>query len=96
MLWESYETSEGMISGISAMPSMHVATAVLFFLCARGAGIAWLSWATGIFAVMIQIGSVLLAWHYAVDGYAGALLALGCWWLAGWWVKRGWLSSRPS
>ncbi len=96
MLWESYVTSEGMISGISAMPSMHVATTVIFFLCARAAGIAWLTWATGIFAVMIQLGSVLLAWHYAVDGYAGALLALGCWWIAGWWVGRDPLSSRPS
>lgn len=96
MLWESYERSEGLISGISAMPSMHVATAVLFFLCARAAGIAWLSWATAIFAVMIQIGSVLLAWHYAVDGYAGALLALGCWWIAGWWMARERLSFRPS
>ena len=45
---------------------------------------------------MVLLGSVLLAWHYAVDGYAGAMIALACWWLAGLWVKRSPLSSRPS
>jgi hypothetical protein len=97
MLWQSYVTSGGLVSGISAMPSLHVATAVLFFLCARAAGIRWLTWFTGIFAAMILLGSVLLAWHYAVDGYAGALIAVFCWWLAGLWVRHfPPLSSRPS
>ena len=96
MLWESYVSSQGTISGISAMPSMHVGTSVIFFLCARASGIRWLTWFTGIFAVMVMLGSVLLAWHYAVDGYAGALIAVVCWWLAGQWVRRSPLSSRPS
>lgn len=97
MLWQSYEESKGLISGISAMPSMHVATSVIYFLCARAAGIRWLTWLTGIFAATILIGSVLLAWHYAVDGYVGALIALFCWWIAGLWVKHSpAISSRPS
>jgi len=97
MLWDSYVTSAGAISGISAMPSMHVGTSVTFFLCARASGIRWLSWLCGIFAVAILLGSVLLGWHYAVDGYAGALIALFCWWIAGLWVKYGpGVSSRPS
>jgi hypothetical protein len=96
MLWDSYVTSKGVISGISAMPSMHVGTSVVFFLCARASGVRWLAWLTGIFAVMILLGSVLLAWHYAVDGYAGVLIAVGCWWLAGQWVKREPVSFRPS
>lgn len=97
MLWESYVTSKGAISGISAMPSMHVGTALIFFLCARASGVRWLTWLTGLFLAMIPLGSVLLAWHYAVDAYAGALIALACWWLAGQWVKRHPpLSSRPS
>lgn len=96
MVWDSYVTSKGVISGISAMPSMHVGSSVLFFLCARASGLRWLAWFSGVFAVLILLGSVLLAWHYAVDGYAGALIALACWWLAGWWVKRGPLSFRPS
>lgn len=97
MLWESYVTSKGAVSGISAMPSMHVGTAVIFFLCARASGQRWVTWLTGLFLVMIPIGSVVLGWHYAVDAYAGALIALACWWLAGWWVKRDpFVSSRPS
>lgn len=96
-LWESYVSSKGAISGISAMPSMHVGTTVIFFLCARASGKRWLTWLTGLFLVMIPIGSVVLAWHYAVDGYAGALIALACWWLAGRWVRRNPpVSSRPS
>lgn len=95
-LWENYVTSDGVIAGISAMPSMHVGTSVLFFICAWASGKRWLTWLSGIFAVVILFGSVLLAWHYAVDGYAGALVAAFCWWLAGLWVKRNPVSSRPS
>ena len=96
MLWQQYIAGKGEISGISAMPSMHVATSVLFLLCARSEGVRWLTWFCAVFAAMILLGSVLLGWHYAVDGYAGALVAIGCWKLAGWWVKRSPLSSRPS
>lgn len=96
MLYDAYTSKEGPISGISAMPSMHVTTSVLFFLCARASGIRWLSWITGVFAAAIMLGSVLLAWHYAVDGYAGVLIALACWSFAGWLTRRIGLSSRPS
>jgi membrane-associated phospholipid phosphatase len=65
-------------AGISAMPSMHVGLAVLFALvawqCSRVLGL--LLWG---YAIIIQIGSVVLAWHYAIDGYVGALLAIICW-----------------
>jgi hypothetical protein len=37
----------------------------------------------------------MLSWHYAVDGYLGAVIALACWKASGWWVKRS-FSSRPS
>jgi hypothetical protein len=30
-----------------------------------------------------MIGSVHLAWHYAIDGYVGALVAVFGWWAAG-------------
>lgn len=64
--------------GVSAMPSMHVGMAVLFAL------VAWelspLAGALlGVYAALIQLGSVVLAWHYAVDGYASAILAVLCW-----------------
>ncbi|MFT3989149.1 phosphatase PAP2 family protein [Aestuariivirga sp.] len=87
LLWQSYTSGHGDIEGVSAMPSMHVATAVLFLLCAIGSGIRWLVWFTAIFALLIFTGSVVLGWHYAVDGYAGAAIALIVWTLAGWWVK---------
>ena len=77
------------------MPSMHVATTVLFICCAVASGKRWLIWFTSIFSAVILIGSVMLSWHYAVDGYLGAVIALACWKASGWWVKRS-FSSRPS
>jgi hypothetical protein len=79
-LWQSY-TQGGLVAGISAMPSMHNATALLLALAAgridRRLGILlWLHCA------LIFIGSVHLAWHYAVDNYLGWVIALACWYLA--------------
>lgn len=82
VLWSSYSGSETGLSGISAMPSMHVATSVLFVLMGYRLS-RWLGHALAIFAVIIMIGSVQLAWHYAVDGYLGALIACAIWWVSG-------------
>ncbi|MGH6854056.1 MAG: phosphatase PAP2 family protein [Aestuariivirga sp.] len=72
----------GFGAGISALPSMHVAVTVLngIFLSKinRVAGIA--AW---IFAAIIFVGSVHLGWHYAIDGYAAALLVFPIWFIAG-------------
>jgi hypothetical protein len=88
MLWRDYlQAGTGPGSGISAMPSMHVATAVLFALLgwrvSRALGIAL----TG-FAALIMIGSVHLGWHYAIDGYAGAAGADVIWKAVGWALAR--------
>jgi hypothetical protein len=82
-LWESYVQGKGLISGISAMPSMHVGSSVIFVLCAIATGKRWLIWATSLFCFAIFIGSIHLAWHYAADGYLGAAIALVSWWIAG-------------
>ncbi len=82
-LWKNYETGVGLVNGISAMPSMHVGTSVLFAKLGFASGKRWLGWLLTAFASMIMIGSVHLTWHYAVDGYAGALIAVFGWWLAG-------------
>jgi membrane-associated phospholipid phosphatase len=85
-LWQSH-IDAGPISGISAMPSMHVASSTLLaFYGMRHA--RWAGIALGLFAVMIMIGSVQLGWHYAIDGYLGALLAWACWRLAEFLIGR--------
>lgn len=72
-LWASYLGGSWMVgSGISAFPSVHVASATLlaWFLgeISQAAGIAgWL------FCAVILFGSVLLGWHYAIDGYFSIL-----------------------
>lgn len=64
--------------GISAMPSVHNALAVLFAITAfhihRFAG--WLM--TG-YALLIWIGSIHLGWHYAIDGIVAAILTIMIW-----------------
>lgn len=80
MLLENYHDGTG-ARGISAMPSMHVTSSVLLAIH----GFAWRRWAgwlLTLFAILIQLGSVHLAWHYAIDGYVGAAVAGLCW-LAG-------------
>lgn len=87
-LWNSHLTGVYKYgTGISAMPSIHVATAMLFALLGwrvhRTLGIA-----LTVFLVIVMIGSVHLAWHYAVDGYVSALLTWLIWRFCGWWLAR--------
>ena len=85
--------------GISAMPSVHVAFAALLMLLARrihpvAGGVA------GVYLALIQVGAIVFGWHYAVDGYAGALAALGLWIgcgrLATLWLGSSTRSSGPA
>lgn len=64
--------------GISAMPSMHVALAFLFFLAMRHVA-RWAAWVFGAFFVIIQISSIHLGYHYAVDGYVSILVVGAIW-----------------
>lgn len=87
LLWSGFigETSGSI--GISAFPSLHVAMAVLFALYAtrRSRLVGILMWT---FAGVIMVGSVVLGWHYALDGYAGALLSLTIWKACGYFLTR--------
>jgi hypothetical protein len=79
--------------GISAFPSMHIAVAVLNAILgwhlSRTAG-----WFLTILAMLMMIGSVDLGWHYAVDGYASALVVPLIWKLSGITVER-WHACAP-
>lgn len=82
-LWSTYQDRTTQVGGgISAMPSMHVAMAVLVALSGRHVG-KFVGWTLILYAVIIQIGSVHLGWHYAIDGYLSALLTVVIWKLAG-------------
>jgi membrane-associated phospholipid phosphatase len=49
-------------------------TAQVWYAWNRRLGLFGFAW----FAIIL-IGSVLLGWHYAVDGIAGILMAVGAW-----------------
>ena len=83
-LWALRQSDRwGFFAGISAMPSLHVAIAVLYVIITSRRS-RMLALLLAMYAVVIDVGSVMLGWHYAVDGYMGALLAYVCWRLAGW------------
>lgn len=68
-LWKTYQAAYLTLgSGISAMPSLHVSMALLLLFVVWPAGLMARIGAL-LFLGLILIGSVYLAWHYAVDGY---------------------------
>jgi hypothetical protein len=78
-----HNDARGLGSGITAMPSMHIAMAFLYWLAMRRvsrlAGKLFFA-----FFVAIWIGSVHLAYHYAVDGLVSVIA-----------VSAIWLASKP-
>ena len=80
-LWLAHQGGDGRwIKGIAAFPSIHVAMPALYALATHGRW-RWVWWG---FTGLTLVGSVALGWHYAVDGYAGILLAWLMWRVAGW------------
>ncbi len=89
MLWNSYaEEGLAIIGGMTAMPSMHIATCMSFTLIAFATN-RRLGWLFAGFTAIMQVGSVHLGWHYAIDGYVAAI---GTWLI---WLAVGWLLERP-
>jgi hypothetical protein len=92
-LWNGYEGLSSGTMGISAFPSIHVASSVLFALYVtrlspRLGVVLW------IFAAIIMLGSVVLGWHYAPDGYAGILISVAIWKVTGVILSRTTIASR--
>jgi PAP2 superfamily len=78
-LWNATQSNTWLpFGGISAMPSVHVAMAVLIALIARARN-ATAGMLLTVFALLTMLGSVVLGWHYAIDGYVGALMAYVIW-----------------
>jgi len=86
-LWQQYrgmlESRGGVLRvfspalGVAALPSLHVAAFVYFTLWSRRYARRWYRpWIVA--SALVFFGSLATGWHYAIDGYVGALLA----WLA--------------
>jgi hypothetical protein len=87
-VWANYATgAPAFWYSMSAMPSLHVGVVVLFavVLWRQSRIVSAVVW---LYAATILVGSVHLAWHYAVDGYVAALGVAGLWW-AKWPADRG-------
>lgn len=73
------------IYGVAAFPSLHVAFQTYAFLWMRK------QWrygqiVFGIFLLVIFLGSMVTGWHYLIDGVAGIILAVLCYWGARRWA----------
>lgn len=76
-LVEAYRSGPLPLAGISAMPSLHVAQATLIALLLKDLGVRLWGW---IWVAFVLLASVILGWHYALDGYVAILLTLVIWW----------------
>lgn len=80
-LLSCYNGAAGIGTGISAMPSIHVALATVIAWQLTSYGRLWaiLGWS---YAAFILFGSVYTGWHYAIDGYVSLIVVSAIWlWL---------------
>jgi hypothetical protein len=87
LVWDDYARGAHMYwISMSAMPSIHVAMAVLFACALRRLG--WLPALLGwTYVALTLIGSVQLGWHYALDGEVALVATVAIWYLSGWLVR---------
>lgn len=82
-LFTSYATRTEMLgTGISAMPSLHVALAFLnaLFFARLGRLPRFFGWT---YFGIVLFGSVYFGWHYALDGYVSIAVMAALWWVFG-------------
>lgn len=90
-LWHFHSAGQPAVgAGISAMPSLHIATVAWIYFVFQGQR-SRISPLAAIFALYIFAMSVALGWHYAIDGILGAL---GAW--ATQWTCRQYLLRRDA
>jgi hypothetical protein len=79
-LWVATNTATFIpVTGISAMPSLHIGQATLVALLAWTSR-WWVFRALGlVFLLLLQLATVALGWHYAIDGYVAAVLTYAFW-----------------
>lgn len=73
-LWSLYEQgTPGLASGISAFPSVHVGLITLnaYFMAERSRSLGILGFT---YVGFVQLSSVYLGWHYAIDGYVSFMI----------------------
>jgi hypothetical protein len=81
-MWASFEGSDpGLVAGISAVPSIHVAISLWMLLAARSMAPRATLPALAYFTV-VWVGSVQLGWHYVSDGLIGAIGMIALWFVA--------------
>jgi hypothetical protein len=88
-LWQAFEERRiDVATGISAMPSLHIATmtwSVISFAAFKSKA----TFAMAGVALWMWLASIALGWHYAADGLVGGLMAIASFWLAHNAIKRG-------
>jgi hypothetical protein len=82
-LWEAY--TKGLVppgGGISAFPSLHVGGAALcaIALWQRSRALGAIGWC---YVALTWIASIMLGWHYALDGEVAVIAVAFCWVVAG-------------
>ena len=78
-MWDLLDFARpGLVAGISAVPSIHVAISVWIFLAARTMAPRAAPYAF-LYVVFIWIASVQLGWHYVIDGLLGMLRQCSAW-----------------
>ena len=90
MLWAGHlQSIEGSV--VSAMPSLHNGSALLFALAAFQVSNFW-GRIVAAHAALIYVGSFHLGWHYAIDSYVAWAVTLAIWFasapLAKWWHQK--------
>jgi len=65
---------------IAAFPSLHVGLTLVVALSMRRSRVLTLF--NGVVVVLTLVATVILGWHYFVDGVFGLALGAACWWFA--------------